>query len=82
MVRQIGQRVVMELSLIESTETTNTSKETEQTCLLIFQNRVEQSDRALRNINRERYCHLAENKKAQVICTITKLGSKFKVLLK
>ena len=77
MVRQIGQKVVMEPSLIESSETTNTNKETEQTYLLIFPNRVEQGDCALRNINKERYCHLAENKKAQVICTITKLGSKF-----
>ena len=69
----------MEPSLIESSETTNTHKETEQTNLLSFPNRVEQGDRALRNINRERYCHLAENKKAQVICTITKLGSKFNI---
>ena len=73
---QIGQKVVMEPSLIESSETTNTNKETEQTYLLSFPNRVEQGDRALRNINRERYCHLAENKKAQII---TKLGSKFNI---
>ena len=53
MVRQIGQKVVMEPSLIESSETTNTNKETEQTYLLSFPNRVEQGDRALRNINRE-----------------------------
>ena len=55
MVRQIGQKVVLEPSLIESSETTNTNEETEQTYLLIFPNRVEQGDRALRNINRERY---------------------------
>ena len=66
----------MEPSQIESSKTIDTNKETEQTHLLIFLYRGKQGDRALRNFNREINCHLFENKKAQVICTVTKLASK------
>ena len=87
MVRQIGQKVVMKPSQTESSGTINTNEETEQTHLLILPYRGKQGDRALRNINREinyfaEISYFAENKKSQVICVATKLGSTFNINIK
>ena len=79
MVRQIAKKVVMETSQIQSSETINRNKEREQIHLVILPYMSKQGDCPARNTNTEINSNSAENKKAQVICTVTKLGSKFNI---
>ena len=60
MVKQIGQKVAMEPSQIESSKKIDTNKKNpEETDLLILPYRVKQGDRALGNFNREINRHLS-----------------------
>ena len=79
MVRWISQKVAMEHFHIEFSEIINANEEREQRQMLILPCKEKQGEHGPGNMNRELNRQLPENKKAQTIYTVTKLGSKFTV---